>query len=221
MRKQAQQFKDQFGRQKDRLDALSFYGRCGVLVAGILILLVLWQLFLMGPIRRQQSNLKESISIAKEQSSVLGAKLRLMQDELAGRNISGDQLSLESKLHKMEQNINIFSGEFIPADKMDDLLKDMLAKEKSLKLLRIRSLPEKRIAAGNGKTLSGSSREIIEQGMSMTFEGDYFSTLRFLKHVEALKWQVFWNQLDYAVTQYPNAQVTLTIHTLSEKVGKS
>ena len=41
----------------------------------------------------------------------------------------------------------------------------------------------------------------------------------FLKKIEQKSWHIEWGQLTYKVIEYPKAQVTITIYTLSDDEG--
>ncbi len=51
--------------------------------------------------------------------------------------------------------------------------------------------------------------------LAITFSGDYFDTLSYLKKLESMPWRPVWELLEYEVTDYPQAKVTLQIYTLS------
>jgi len=49
---------------------------------------------------------------------------------------------------------------------------------------------------------------------SLVLRGDYFSIMECLQRLEALKWDVFWDKLDYAVDHYPKAIAKIEFFTL-------
>ena len=49
---------------------------------------------------------------------------------------------------------------------------------------------------------------------TLTLKGNYFSILNFLKRLEQLKWQLYWDRLQYQVDNYPEATVTVEFYTL-------
>ncbi|HBY38437.1 MAG TPA: MSHA biogenesis protein MshJ, partial [Alteromonas sp.] len=48
-----------------------------------------------------------------------------------------------------------------------------------------------------------------------TFEGRFFAVRDFLANLERLTNQIYWRSMAYEVSEYPNAQVTLEVYTLS------
>lgn len=49
---------------------------------------------------------------------------------------------------------------------------------------------------------------------SLSLRGDYFSIMQFLKRVESIKWQLFWEAFNYQVVKYPEATATVEFYTL-------
>jgi MSHA biogenesis protein MshJ len=50
--------------------------------------------------------------------------------------------------------------------------------------------------------------------LQLHLEGSYLATLRYLRALEALPWEFFWDGLHFEVIEYPTARVRLDIHTL-------
>jgi len=77
-----------------------------------------------------------------------------------------------------------------------------------------------------GDKLDGEDRhgkasvpEVYEHGLDVVFQGDYASTLSYLKKLEKLPWKFYWDEVTYEVLQYPKAQISVHIHTLSLEKG--
>jgi MSHA biogenesis protein MshJ len=51
--------------------------------------------------------------------------------------------------------------------------------------------------------------------MNLTLQGDYFSTLNYLKALENLPWRIHWDSIDYNVKAYPQAETRIQVYTLS------
>jgi hypothetical protein len=64
-----------------------------------------------------------------------------------------------------------------------------------------------------GKDSHGST--IYMHNIAWTFTGDYFSTLEYLKQFDTLKWHLFWDDLSYRVSKYPQATVVIELHTIT------
>jgi MSHA biogenesis protein MshJ len=61
--------------------------------------------------------------------------------------------------------------------------------------------------------------EVYQHGLEVIFQGNYNSTLSYLKKLEQLPWKFYWEEVTYEVIKYPKAQITVRIHTLSLEKG--
>ena len=61
--------------------------------------------------------------------------------------------------------------------------------------------------------------EVYKHGLEIVFQGDYNSTLSYLRKLEQLPWKFYWEEVVYEVLDYPKAQIMVRIHTLSLDKG--
>ena len=61
--------------------------------------------------------------------------------------------------------------------------------------------------------------EVYKHGLEIVFQGDYNSTLSYLRKLEQLPWKFYWEEVEYEVLDYPTAQILVRIHTLSLDKG--
>ena len=52
-------------------------------------------------------------------------------------------------------------------------------------------------------------------GLRIEFQGDYLTTLNYLRRLENLKWGFFWDNFEFKVNDYPDSTVAIEIFTLS------
>jgi MSHA biogenesis protein MshJ len=73
-------------------------------------------------------------------------------------------------------------------------------------------------AADDGSSKVAASATIssaYKHGMTVMFEGDYLATLEYLRRLENLGFGFFWDSLEFSVKEYPRAQASIKIYTLS------
>lgn len=66
-------------------------------------------------------------------------------------------------------------------------------------------------------TSSGKKLPIYRHTYHLTLAGNYLSTYAYLKELETVEWRLFWNTLDYKVSDYPSAIIELEVFVLSEQ----
>jgi MSHA biogenesis protein MshJ len=121
-----------------------------------------------------------------------------------------DKREEAKKIKKIPQEQNT-SLQLISPQKINEVLEDLLTTRYRLILLELKNLPPKAVA------LSQNNLRIFEHGIIIKFQGDYFSTMSYLQAIEKLGWRIFWDKLEYKVIQYPKAEITLQIHTISDQ----
>jgi MSHA biogenesis protein MshJ len=58
-------------------------------------------------------------------------------------------------------------------------------------------------------------KQIFKHGVQMTVRGNYADLMQYLTALEKMPTQMFWGMAKLSVIQYPNAELTLTLYTLS------
>ena len=101
------------------------------------------------------------------------------------------------------------SDQMLPPNQTNKILHDLLTTTGNLALIQLDNTPPKEV------TLPPLNSRAFEHGIIIKFSGDYFSTMHYLQAIENLKWKISWDKLEYKVTQYPNAEITLYVHTIS------
>lgn len=57
--------------------------------------------------------------------------------------------------------------------------------------------------------------QIYKHGIMLELVGDYAATLRYLKNLEDLPWNFYWDAVRYEVTEYPKAKIRILVNTIS------
>jgi len=104
---------------------------------------------------------------------------------------------------------------------MAGLLGDLVARNRNLELVALKTLPATRVGAGEVCTAAAEAAErageaaIYRHGVEITLQGGYFELLEYVRQLERLPTQVLWGRLDLAAADYPKVTMKLTLYTLS------
>ncbi len=60
-----------------------------------------------------------------------------------------------------------------------------------------------------------SQTQLYEHATTIKFSGNYQQLHHYLVALETSPWGLFWDQLEYVVKDYPNAEISLRVHTVS------
>ena len=146
-------------------------------------------------------------------------------------------LRLKKTLEKTELDLQKLSVGLLPAEKLSQLLQDVLRESSALQLRALHThLPEKvtlntgveNTSEDDGSVANDSpegDQPVVEDAgvykhaVTVSLTGSYFDIVTYLKSLEDLNWTLYWQYIDYTVDGYPNATVTLQVYTLSTEKG--
>lgn len=221
-----------------RVDALSLRERTLLLAAVLVVFYVLWANLLMTPLGRQEKGQQHQVAQLHSRIALLDQQARAV---IARSTVDPDRANRE-RLAALHGEIGVLNGHLrrytsnlISPTVMVHVLERMLRREPGLRLIAVHSLPATPLLAkaagqsgkgavkGAGKgghdAKAAARAGIYKRGLTLEFDGTFPATLRYLKALEALPWQLFWDRMDYRVRHYPHARVTITVHTLSLNAG--
>ena len=213
-------------RLAERFDALSLRERGLVALAVLVVMYMLWDAALMSPEHTRQKQLVAQMYQLNEQMVEVDGQLQALTASLGDSELRRQRqriAELREALRGLADQQAALTVEFIRPRQMAGVLRDLLGAEGRLTLLKLESLGASPLfppAQDEEEKAQDAERpRIFKHGMRITFEGDYFTTLRYLQALEAMPWRFYWDELDYRVTEHPRAQVSITIHTLSLEEG--
>lgn len=218
--------KNSLKRLTSWVDTLALRER-GLLLAALLgVMYSLWTNGLMDPLTAKQKELTAKLQEVQTQNAALAQQEQTM---LAGRSIDPDAENkarlelLTQQIVDLDARLKEVTLGLIEPTQMPKVLQEVLTREPELTLVRIKNLgatplgpPPPEGAAEPVQTHAGGA---YRHGLVIEFEGSYLSTLRYLKALEGLSWQLFWDSVEFKVQEFPRARVTITVHTLSLREG--
>jgi MSHA biogenesis protein MshJ len=184
------------------INRLSLEAKVGVLVAIFSFIFMIWYYSFWKSLQVNTSRINSSIEMLKLTIPLLETQLKEITKNLEEKRLQAAKATKGTK-----GNVS----QFVSPQKMNEVLRELLTTKYRLLLLELKNLTPKM------GTLPQSNIKIFEHGIVIKFQGDYFSTMSYLKAIEELGWLIFWDRLEYNVIEYPKAEVLLQIHTLSDQ----
>ncbi len=207
----------------------------GMLVAG----LVMGYLTLVfDPKRAEIGSLQSQIaslesSIARQQSAY---QTMVAQSQEDPNRFANDRLAVvTAQQAELDGEIQALAGDLITPNQMTELLTTVLERQSGLELVSFRNVAAKPLRQGTTNAAElleetgavnmedVTAEEVVGQvyshGLILEFEGDYFSTLKYLRFLEDVTGSFFWDAITFRQDEWPMANVTLEIHTLSTDQG--
>ena len=217
----------------EKVNALSLRERALVSGAVLVVFFTLWNELLMVPMELSNKRMASEteavqqriISLDKQVAALL-EKTKNNPEQLMRDNMTryGRELS------ELDQQISTLAENLISPQKMTHALQEILTQVSGLNVIGVKSLVAQPLLESSMKK-TGTQRAdseskiaapvlgIYRHRLIIEFEGDFNQTVKYLKRLEALPWQIFWDSIDYTVEEYPKAHVTIGVSTLSLHEG--
>jgi MSHA biogenesis protein MshJ len=197
----------------DRVDGMELRQRIMLLVVCLAIMFYVADTLAIQPAIKQQKVLRQAINDWELKLDVLRERTGILPDNPAG-SASSPYADMLSRLALLDARIREKMGGLLAPDQAIEVLKQVLEQEEELRLLEVnagsRPLKGTELPGENGLADTGINR----YQMQLQLEGNYLATLRYLRALEGLPWKFFWQGVDYEVTEYPNARITIDLYTL-------
>ena len=214
MSKYWQHFCDWFNARNERERIL-------ILAVSIVALISLWVVLISDPQNLQREQLKnQHINLMNQEKAI-----QLQIDAIITRSQKDPNKGNEQKiiqLLKSIETINVSLQQkmrgFVDPSRMASVLEDVLKQDSELQLIRLESLPAEFIFADTTqKEQVKSQAGLFRHGFKIELHGSYLHTLAYLKALEELPWDFYWDGIDVEIIKYPQAKIILNLHTLSLK----
>ena len=216
--------------------ALSLRERLLVTLAVLAVTWMVWSATLGGFLESSKAQLERDIdSVYSRMQAAVAEQTALESAKANDPNLRLDRerVLLDQELAELADSMSTVLDRFVPPQRMPALLEDVIRHHRGLSLKHMQSLPVETIVIRDGATdrtqlaaptvaqaNDGAEQtlpEVYRHPLRMVFEGDYFEVAAYLEELEASDWEFGWRRLEYVVTDYPVAEVTLEIETLSQE----
>jgi MSHA biogenesis protein MshJ len=201
-------------RYAERIDAATLRQRLLIFVAAAVVLLFFANAVVLQPQRAKQKRFAAETAQYQKSLVELQAQFgRLVSSEANGPDaaLRKRQAALRAELGRLNSHIAGEEGRFTAPERMRAVLEEILARNKRLTLVDLRTLPVVPIAPSNGSAPAGMFRH----GMELTVRGTYEELYDYLRMLEKLPSQLYWARAELVVTEHPLLTMKLTVHTIS------
>jgi MSHA biogenesis protein MshJ len=124
---------------------------------------------------------------------------------------------------RLDVEISRLAGDLISPSDMTRILTSVLEQQSGLELISFQNRAA--VPLRTGVAAAGVAGEdevdgqVFEHRLVIEFQGDFFSTLKYLRFLEEISGSFFWDSVSFKQVVWPEALVTLEIHTLSASAG--
>jgi MSHA biogenesis protein MshJ len=218
--------KNYWERIRSAVDDMSLRERAMIFVAAAFVVISLMNVTLLDPLLVRQKTLSTQVVQQQEKMKELQAQ---MENLLQGKRddehspLRDRMAQLKQQLKEQDSYLQSRRDRLVAPDKMADLLRQVLNKNGSLKLVELKTLPASLLIENPQGAADNSPEEqklpvqkqIFKHGVRITVRGGYLDLLRYVTALEKMPSQMFWGEAILNVEKYPDATFTLTLYTLS------
>jgi len=207
----------------EKFDALNERERIAVMMLSIVAVVIVFVEFFISPLNQQYEVLDKQVVSLQLQTSQLENQIKIL--EL--KKIRDPDFQEKQKIKLLDEqlsNVNVRLKEkmhgLIEPKQMAKVLELVLTQNTDLKLQRVESLgaePLSPVTAKEGEEVEDLG--VYRHGLQIEFKGSYLSTLKYLKALDDLPWNFYWDVLELDVDKYPISRIVITVHTLSFHEG--
>ncbi len=212
-----------------KMEAASLRERVMIFAAVAVLMIALLNALLIEPELATQRRL--SREVAARQGEIKSLQEELQKMALA-RQADPDQANrrqldaLRKQIAELDVKLNEEQRKFAPPERIGALLEELLARNRRLQLVDMRTLPVATLdssgavqkpaataAAEKGAAAtpvpSGPGGPIYRHGVEITVTGNYLDLLAYLRELEKLPNQMYWGRLELSVPAHPQTTLSL------------
>ena len=202
-----------------RVDAASLRERVLLFIAAAVVLAAIADSLFISPMAEKERKLRATIPGYQAELEAAETYIRNMVNsrgadpDAAAR--ARHQVLLE-QIGRIDAQVAKEQERFTSPERMRSVLEDTLRATRGVQLVQLKSLPAETIAeaAPAPGTTGGERTRVFRHGVELTVSGSYADLYAYLRHLERMP-RIYWGKADYAVREYPQATLKLTVYTLS------
>lgn len=193
-----------------------------ILLTVIVMVVMLFFTSLVEPILKERKTVNRRYASSEVELRRLNQRLQAVVQGIAVdplRPLKMEREELKKHLAMIDDALRQLTQNLVPAEEMRHLLEEMLEQEPGLEVLHLQNVDGVALSSmGEGEEaeqLKQYAMSLYSHGMVVLLKGDYYSTTSFLRNLETSDYSLIWDSIEYQVTGYPDAEVTIVIRTLS------
>ncbi len=206
------------------LNALSVRERVMVLIIIIAIIYAIFDSMVFEKLNLQYQQLQTKQQDFTEKQQILSTAFLENSEKIAENKRSSAELKQEINkaqllLDDTEAQLSSVFDKLVPPTKITELLRSLLLKTNGLKLVSLNNEPVKKVILNENTDSDEKTSEpqsiLYEHATIIKLTGTYQQLYQYLLALEQSGWGLFWDKMYYTVTDYPQAEITLRVHTIS------
>lgn len=219
--------KQQWEKISATVDAMSMRERALIFATAVVLALSLVNTLLLEPLFVRQKALRTQVSQQQQMMSEVQLQITAVQQQNSPDSTSPQRIQINQIRQEIAYGdvyLKSSRERLVQPEKMAEHLRQLLNKNNRLQLLALQTLPVTPLLEQPGAKGADQSRDVqaatqekqvFKHGVQLTLRGNYLDLLPYLSALEKLPQQMYWARAQMKVAQYPTAELTLILYTLS------
>ena len=206
---------------KNYINARSQRERILLLVTGIVLIWSFMFNLYITPYSNMVANSSEELANLEQEFEGTRHELIILQERTKKQNTpesSAEFQQLQAILLEHNKQFDKYRHKLISPDQVPYLLESLMKDFSGLTLINIETLNPVKLLKESDEH-DNKLPSLYRESIKMTFTGEYQELLQYVKNIEKLSYPLWWESLEFKITQFPQAQIVLTIYTLSEHLN--
>jgi len=190
-----------------------------LLIWGGSLVLTLWLvlIYLLNPMWQdvqKTAQQSEAMQRQMQDTQALALELREQLSVDMDKEYRGRVELLQQQQQQLNEQIRQSASHFIGAEQMITLLQNVLQQSQAVQVKSLHS--SEPVAVKLPGQTAEEAALLFEHKLTLVVAGNYDTLYQVLQKIEQLPWMVNWSGLQYQVTGFPMAELTLFLGTVSE-----
>lgn len=204
-----------FDHYEEKFAALTQREKVLIFASGMVVILAVLLFLLIEPGIQENGKTRSSIEITRNEVATL-RKLQMVYEQALAEDpdasLKQQIAHVDKRMVRLQESFARQLADLILPRQMPPLIEQVFSQADGLKLIEMASISPENIFADNPAM---KDVPLYQHGVILTFEGRYFAVRDFLARLEQLSDKLYWRSMAYHVKEYPTAEVTLEVYTLS------
>jgi MSHA biogenesis protein MshJ len=187
----------------------------------LLFIYVIFYFIFLRPVKTKMEVLQGKISELKTQRETIEQQFKIITNIVNSPEFSsllGQRQLLIQQTKHVQKKIESFKPVFVSEQDVSQVTKDVLGQlDNGVMLVNLKKFPLQRLVIPDIDKENRLIQNIYQHKLTIQLNGNFFNVLSFLTRLEKLPWHLYWDSLEYKVTKYPEANVTIQLYVLSNE----
>ena len=211
-------FLDKF---KEVLEHCGSRDRIFLFVLGFVIIYVICFIMIVKPVLKKKRDLEAHLNSQEVQKVTIQNQIKgfntSMKDPTFVKELN-QQKALISKITAVEKQLKSMKPMLVNNTELATLTKTILTHPAyNVTLVNLKDVGDRPWTPELKEKVDISVEGIEEHGYVIEFKSDYFSSIQYVTWLEKLPYNIYWDNLQYKVLEYPKANIIVSMRVLTKE----